>query len=137
MPVTGSPGALWALPKSAGTPRAEEIGRAAMKGLEVVPGVTVHDVLTQDFSDGRNLQIGRQPPLSSDKSRTHFPALKRETGIPYEGMLFFDDSVWSDHCRMVEMNCKGVVTQKTPHGMTPAEWNNGLKKYAATYATRA
>ena len=47
------PGMKLAAASSAGTPRAEEIGRAAMEGLEVVPGVTVHDVLTQDFSDGR------------------------------------------------------------------------------------
>ena len=56
------------------------------------------DVLTADFPDGCNLQIGRQPPLSSDKSRTHFPIIQRETGVPYDEMLFFDDSVWSDHC---------------------------------------
>jgi hypothetical protein len=60
--------------------------------------------------------------------------LKQETGISYEGMLFFDDSVWSDHCRMVETNCEGVVTQKTPHGMTTTDWYNRLKKYAAKNA---
>ena len=96
----------------------------------------MHAVLTRDYPDGRNLQIGRQPPLSSDKSRTHFPTLKRELGVEYEGMLFFDDSAWSDHCKMVEQNCQGVVTQTTPRGMQQVEWRNGLKKYAAANAER-
>ena len=52
----------------------------------------------------------------------------------HEGMLFFDDSAWGDHCGMVEANCKGVVTLRTPKGMTIKEWNDGLKKYAAKYA---
>jgi hypothetical protein len=64
------PGKL-AVASSADTPLAERIGRAAMKLLEVVPGTTVHDVLVRDYPDGRNLQIGRQAPLSSDKSRTY------------------------------------------------------------------
>lgn len=120
-----------AVASSADTPLAEKIGRAAMKLLEVLPGVTMYDVLTRDFEDGRNLQIGRQSPLSSDKSRTHFPILKEQTGVPYEQMIFFDDSVWSDHCRMVEQNCPGVVTQRTPRGMQTIEFQNALKKYAA------
>lgn len=28
----------------------------------------------------------------------------------YNQMLFFDDSVWSDHCGHVERECKGVVS---------------------------
>jgi hypothetical protein len=28
-------------------------------------------------------QIGRTPPLSSDKAKSHFPALHRLTGVPY------------------------------------------------------
>ena len=66
----------------------------------------------------------------SNKAQTHFPILREATGVPYDGMLFFDDSNWSDHCRIVEANCKGVVTQRTPRGMTVQEWENGLKKFA-------
>lgn len=121
-----------AVASSADTPLAETIGRAAMQILEVIPGVTMFEVLTRGgFEDGRNLQIGRQKPLSSDKSRTHFPILKDATGVPYDEMLFFDDSMWSDHCRMVEANCPGVVTQRTPRGMQVAEWRNALRKFAA------
>jgi hypothetical protein len=28
---------------------------------------------------------------SAQKDKAHFPAIQRETGIPYSGMLFFDD----------------------------------------------
>ena len=60
---------------------AEKVGRTALKMLEVVPGVTVWDVLMNDW-DGRDInQIGRQPPkLSPNKSKSHFPNLKEETG---------------------------------------------------------
>ena len=119
-----------AVASSADTPRAVEIGRAAMALLEVVPGVTVKEVLLEGWDDERCLQIGRSPPLSSNKAQTHFPILREATGVPYDGMLFFDDSNWSDHCRIVETNCKGVVTQRTPRGMTIQEWENGLKKFA-------
>ena len=135
-----------AVASSADTPLAEEIGRAAMRMLEVLPGLTVYDVLVRGFEDAPmqeppergpiNLQIGRQSPLSSDKSRTHFPTLQAATGVPYEQMLFFDDSAWSDHCAMVERACPGVVTQRTPRGMQVTEWRNGLRKYAAAAAAR-
>jgi len=29
--------------------------------------------------------------------------------------------------------CPGVVTQKTPNGMTLKEWHQGLAKYAAAH----
>ena len=44
--------------------------------LEVVPGVTVMDVLMKGHAEDVN-QIGRTPPLSADKAATHFPRLKR------------------------------------------------------------
>jgi magnesium-dependent phosphatase 1 len=120
-----------AVASSADTPRAEKIGRAAMQILEILPGLTMYELLTRDFEDGRNLQIGRQPPLSSNKAQTHFPILLRETGIPYDEMVFFDDCGWGDHCANVEKNCKGVVTQRTPRGLTVVEWRNALRKFAA------
>ena len=137
------PGMRLAAASSADTPLAETIGRAAMKILEVLPGLTVYDVLIRGFEDGPwqepaergpcNLQIGRQAVngLSSDKSRTHFPALQKLTGVAYDQMLFFDDSMWSDHCSMVARGCPGVVTQTTPRGLQTTEWKNGLRKFAA------
>ncbi len=103
--------------------------------LEVIPGVTVWDVLMRDW-DGKDInQIGRQPPLSSNKSATHFPILRQKTGIRYDEMLFFDDCNWGDHCGMVEENCreedsgKGPVTVRTPRGLGEKEFRAGLEKY--------
>lgn len=74
-----------ALASSADTPFAEEIGRAALKMLEVVPGYTVWDLLMRDW-DGKDVnQIGRQPPLSSSKF------LKKKIFVYLEGCT------WSFH----------------------------------------
>lgn len=123
---------------SADTPRAVAIGRQAMGLLEVLPGVTLRDVLGMGW-DGRddvNLKVGRSAPLSSDKSRTHFPLLREGTGVPYAEMLFFDDSLWSDHCGIVERNCAGVVAVRTPKGLTTELWMEGLRKFAAAASPR-
>eukprot|EP00594_Rhizosolenia_setigera_P000698 CAMPEP_0178946674 /NCGR_PEP_ID=MMETSP0789-20121207/4418_1 /TAXON_ID=3005 /ORGANISM="Rhizosolenia setigera, Strain CCMP 1694" /LENGTH=213 /DNA_ID=CAMNT_0020626695 /DNA_START=188 /DNA_END=829 /DNA_ORIENTATION=+ len=124
-----------ALASSADTPFAEEIGRAALKMLEVVPGYTVWDLLMRDW-DGKDVnQIGRQPPLSSNKAKSHFPFLKRETGVRFDRMLFFDDCNWGDHCAAVSSGCKeqdsdlGVVSVRTPYGLGEREFNQGLEKY--------
>ncbi|KAL7551934.1 hypothetical protein ACHAWF_015157 [Thalassiosira exigua] len=70
---------------SADTPLAEQIGRAALKLLEVVPGTTVWDlVVERDWGGDDVNQIGRQPPLSSNKSATHFPILRELTRVRYD-----------------------------------------------------
>jgi magnesium-dependent phosphatase 1 len=120
---------------SADTPLAVRIGRACMSLLEVLPGVTVRDVFDLGWPDGfqGHLQIGRTAPLTSDKSKSHFPILRQVTNIPYDRMVFFDDCNWSDHVEMVTRVCKGVVGQRTPRGLQLAEWERAL----ATYAARA
>ena len=116
---------------SADTPHAVKIGRAALDILEVVPGVTVREVFRRgwpvDFEG--NLQIGRTPPLSSNKAMTHFPILHKETGISYDKMIFFDDCNWGDHCANVAKHCKGVVTQRTPRGLQLNELQTALDVY--------
>ena len=130
------PGMKIALASSADTPFAEQVGRATLKLLEVVPGMTVWDLLMRDWNNIDVNQIGRQPPLSSNKAQTHFPRLKEATNIRYDRMLFFDDCNWGDHCGMVAKACtegdtgKGVVTQRTPHGLGEREWRNGINAYA-------
>ena len=57
---------------------------------------------------GGNMQIGRSPPLSSDKT-THFRLLQENTGVPYDRMLFFDDCGWSDNCAVVERGVRNFV----------------------------
>ena len=130
------PGMKIALASSADTPFAEKIGRASLKLLEVVPGMTIWDLLMRDW-DGKDVnQIGRQPPLSSNKAKSHFPFIQKLTGVRYDKMLFFDDCNWGDHCRMVGNACKeedsgkGVTTYRTPSGLGEAEWRGGMEKYA-------
>eukprot|EP00966_Prymnesium_polylepis_P018300 421643-Prymnesium_polylepis.2 len=56
-----------ALASSANTPFAVKVGRTALAMLEVLPGLTVWDLLMRDW-DGRDVnQIGRSPPLSPNK----------------------------------------------------------------------
>eukprot|EP00579_Thalassiosira_antarctica_P002216 CAMPEP_0201870280 /NCGR_PEP_ID=MMETSP0902-20130614/3441_1 /ASSEMBLY_ACC=CAM_ASM_000551 /TAXON_ID=420261 /ORGANISM="Thalassiosira antarctica, Strain CCMP982" /LENGTH=222 /DNA_ID=CAMNT_0048395869 /DNA_START=164 /DNA_END=832 /DNA_ORIENTATION=+ len=125
---------------SADTPLAEQIGRATLKLLEVVPGTTVWDlVVGRDWKGEDVNQIGRQPPLSSNKSATHFPILRELTRVRYDRMLFFDDCQWGDHCGDVERACKesatgrSPVTIRTPYGLGVDEWADGLDKYAKMF----
>eukprot|EP01033_Poteriospumella_lacustris_P007506 gene7507-5396_t len=73
---------------SADTPQAVKIGRTAMTILEILPGVTMRDAFAKGWPQGfeGNMQIGRSPPLSSDKASTHFPILRQETGVDYNDM---------------------------------------------------
>jgi len=56
--------------------------------LEVLPGMTVWDILMRDWNGVDVNQIGRQPPLSPNKAKSHFPRLKEATGVRYDKMLF-------------------------------------------------
>ena len=131
------PGMRCATASSADTPLAVKIGRSALDLLEVVPGVTVREVLATGFPDGfeGNLQIGRTPPLSSNKAATHFPFLRENTQVPFDKMLFFDDCNWGDHCAAVGDGCRekknnqGPVTVRTPNGLQVGDWERGLEAY--------
>lgn len=129
----------FAVASSADTPFAASIAFEALSLLEVLPGVTARAVLDRGWADGfdGHVLIGRSAPLSSDKSKTHFPILRENTGIPYDDMLFFDDSNWSDHAAIVAKNCPGVVTQRTPRGMQYDEFLAGLDKFAAAAKGRS
>lgn len=131
------PGMRIAAASSADTPHAVRIGRAAMGLLEVLPGVTLRQVFAKGWPEGfgGNLQIGRSPPLSSDKAETHFPLLRGETGVSYMDMLFFDDCNWGDHCANVERECPGVTVQRTPRGLQLAEWEAGLASFRAKWTS--
>jgi magnesium-dependent phosphatase 1 len=126
-----------AFASSADTPFAEKVGRATLKLLEIVPGMTVWDLVVGRDWNGRDInQIGRQPPLSSNKAETHFPFLKEKTGIRYDEMLFFDDCNWGDHCGMVASKCRetdtnlGPATIRTPNGLRVEDWEKGLDAYS-------
>jgi len=132
------PGMKVAFASSANTPFAEKIGRTSLKLLEVLPGLTVWDLIVNRDWNGQDVnQIGRQPPLlSPDKAASHFPNLKKLTGIRYDRMLFFDDCNWGDHCAMVATHCReddtgiGPATVQTPYGLKEKEWRLGLETYA-------
>jgi magnesium-dependent phosphatase 1 len=93
---------------------------ACLHGIEVVPDLTLRDMFRFD-------QIGRTGELTPRKT-THFRELHKESGVPYEEMLFFDDCNWGDHCADVT-RAYGVVSQRTPSGMTIEEFYQGLEKY--------
>jgi len=70
----------------------------------------------------------------SNKAQTHFPRIRKLTGIPYNKMLFFDDCNWGDHVGMVGRGCtedngEGVVGHRTPRGLSVADWYKGLELY--------
>jgi len=132
------PGMKAAFASSADTPFAEKVGRAALQLLEVVPGLTVWDLVVGRDWEGKDVnQIGRQPPLSSNKAATHFPRLREATGIRYDRMLFFDDCNWGDHCGQVAARCReedsgfGPAILRTPYGLGAREWRMGLEAYEA------
>ena len=130
------PGVRIAAASSADTPLAVSIGKKSMSMLEIFPNVTMRDVFAMGWESSfeGNIQIGRTPPLSSDKSKTHFPIIRRETGISYDKMVFFDDCNWGDHCSKVAAACPGVVTQKTPNGLQESEFLRAMGMYAARYS---
>lgn len=113
---------------SADNDMAVRCAHQSMATLEILPGVTMANVFESGFKKGfrGNLQIGRSGKLSSNKT-THFNELKKETGIEFDKMLFFDDCNWSDNCAIVSK--LGVSTQKTPRGLTMSEFENGLRTY--------
>jgi magnesium-dependent phosphatase 1 len=84
------PGTKFCFASSADTDLAEKIGRSALRLLEVVPGTTVWDLVGRDWGGVDVNQIGRRPPLSANKSATHFPILRELTRVRYDRMLFFD-----------------------------------------------
>lgn len=73
------------------------------------PGVSAGDVITYR-------------EIYNDNKGRHFKSLHKASGIAYNDMLFFDDCNWGDNCRDVEWACPGVVTTKTPNGLTPQKW---------------
>jgi hypothetical protein len=58
------PGMKFCFASSADTPFAEKVGRATLKLLQVLPGISVWDLNQKDWDNVDVNQIGRQPPLS-------------------------------------------------------------------------
>ena len=60
----------------------------------------------------------------------HFENIRKETGIPFSEMLFFDDCIWGDNVGDVVRQCPGVVGVRTPEGLTVEKWQEGLSIFA-------
>eukprot|EP00555_Chaetoceros_dichaeta_P003766 CAMPEP_0198249564 /NCGR_PEP_ID=MMETSP1447-20131203/1059_1 /TAXON_ID=420782 /ORGANISM="Chaetoceros dichaeta, Strain CCMP1751" /LENGTH=195 /DNA_ID=CAMNT_0043934235 /DNA_START=216 /DNA_END=803 /DNA_ORIENTATION=+ len=100
---------------------------ACLEGIEVLPGLFMRDMFQYD-------QIGRTGSLTSRKT-THFRALHKESSVPYNEMLFFDDCNWGDHCADVTASF-GVISQRTPAGMQLSEFHSGIEKYRKEVLSR-
>lgn len=103
--------------------------RACLESIEVVEGVTMGDMISYK-------QIGRDGPYLTSRKTSHFRMIREESGgVPYEGMLFFDDCNWGDH--VGDLNREfGVVGVRTPQGLRLEEFHRGLEKFRAGKARR-
>ena len=55
----------------------------------------------------------------------HFRSLKKESGIDFDEMIFFDDQM--GNCQTVSK--LGVTAVLTPNGVTRALWEKGMKQF--------
>jgi len=65
------------------------------------------------------------------KGRQHFPALQKESNVPFDQMLFFDDCTYGDNCGDVARSCAGTTCVRTPHGLTEELFQAGLDAWAS------
>ena len=91
--------------------------------LENLPVSPERGETVADLVDHRQIYPG-------SKGLQHFPALRRETGVPFDQMLFFDDCTYGDNCGDVARSCPGVACVRTPHGLTEALFDAGLAAFA-------
>uniref|UniRef100_A0A6T6SH26 Magnesium-dependent phosphatase-1 n=1 Tax=Hemiselmis tepida TaxID=464990 RepID=A0A6T6SH26_9CRYP len=83
------------------------------------------------FEVGGGITMEKAAPIKQifkANKTEHFKRIHKDTGIPYEQMIFFDNE--EHNCRSVKQ--LGVTCIYTPRGMTPAEWSRGLKEYASS-----
>ena len=92
---------------------------ACLEAIEILPGRTLRNLFAYD-------QIGRTGVLSPSK-KAHFRELRRESGVAYEEMLFFDDCNWGDH--VGDLEDMGVTGIRTPEGLRFDDFEKGLKLY--------
>ncbi|KAG3184188.1 hypothetical protein PC128_g13871 [Phytophthora cactorum] len=60
--------------------------------------------------------------------RVHFEQLKKDSGIPYEDMLFFDNEYGNVH----DIQKLGVTCAYCPQGLTEGSWIQGMEEFQAT-----
>ena len=74
-----------------------------------------------------HLQIGRRPPLSASKAKSHLPEIMRVSGISSSNTIFFDDCLQRDHIKEVEEILPRVTCVRVPEGLSIEKWEEGLK----------
>ncbi|KAG6616579.1 magnesium-dependent phosphatase-1 [Phytophthora cinnamomi] len=59
--------------------------------------------------------------------RVHFEQLKKDSGIPYEDMLFFDN----EYGNVTDIQRLGVTCAYCPQGLTEGSWIQGMEAFQA------
>lgn len=59
--------------------------------------------------------------------KQHFEKLRKESGVPYSEMLFFDN----ERINVQEVSQLGVTCVYCPGGMSQEAWEKGLKQHAS------
>uniref|UniRef100_A0A7S0INU0 Uncharacterized protein n=1 Tax=Calcidiscus leptoporus TaxID=127549 RepID=A0A7S0INU0_9EUKA len=95
-----------------------QFARRCLQQLPVQGGGTVGELFTYT-------QI-----YPGSKGRQHFPALQRESGVPYSSMIFFDDCTYGDNCGDVARLCTGALCVRTPDGLTEERFQAALDAFA-------
>lgn len=90
-----------------------EWAKALLTKFEVVPGVTMDNLVAY-------------AEIFPGSKRKHFQNLKRDSGVPFSDMIFFDDSTMNTR----EMETMGILCVHCPRGLTFQHWEMGLQEFA-------
>ena len=60
----------------------------------------------------------------------HFEALRQQTGVAFEDMLFFDDSADGKYGNCAPVAALGVLSAHCPDGLTTTVWHSAVRTYA-------
>ena len=90
--------------------------RECLRKFIVAPGVSMMDVVTEERCE-----------IYKGSKKSHFAALQKKTGLPYNKMCFFDD----DMANINDVGRLGVHCFYTPDGVTKAIFDKGLKAIGA------
>jgi len=81
--------------------------------FEVAPDMTMEDLFSfQEIYPGTK--------------RKHFQRLRKDSGVSFDEMIFFDDSTWNTN----EIEQMGVLCVFCPRGLTTGIWELGINEYA-------
>lgn len=76
-----------------------------------------------DIIDFREIYYG-------NKGLDHFPQIKQASGVDFQDMIFFDDCIYGDNCGIVARHCPGILSVRTPNGLTEKLFEAGLRAFA-------